>query len=58
MWLLDTLIHAMDNKMPVGIIADSDPSMEGALRLLLPNTVHKLCNWDLERKHHIEPKER
>lgn len=48
-WLLRTLLVAMYNKEPRSIITDGDHAMRKAIRAILPNTVHRLCTWHIER---------
>jgi len=47
-WLLRTLLVAM-YKEPRSIITDGDHAMRKAIRAVLPNTVHRLCTWHIER---------
>ncbi|XP_038688829.1 protein FAR1-RELATED SEQUENCE 5-like [Tripterygium wilfordii] len=49
MWLLDTFLRAMGNKMPVSVITDGCKAMAAAIRAKLPNARHRLCEWHLER---------
>ncbi|CAN6303481.1 unnamed protein product [Urochloa humidicola] len=48
-WLLRTLVAAMYNKEPRSIITDGDRAMRKAIRVVLPNTDHRLCTWHIER---------
>lgn len=49
MWLLETFLHAMDEKRPVTVITDGDKAMRKAIAKTFPEAIHRLCCWHLER---------
>uniref|UniRef100_A0A2N9GAZ5 SWIM-type domain-containing protein n=1 Tax=Fagus sylvatica TaxID=28930 RepID=A0A2N9GAZ5_FAGSY len=49
MWVLKTLIGAMNNKMPMSVVTDGDKAMRAAIEKVLPASQHRLCIWHLER---------
>ncbi|KAJ3707987.1 hypothetical protein LUZ61_011692 [Rhynchospora tenuis] len=49
-WLFQTWVKAMYGKEPKAIITDQDPAMRIAIKEVLPNTVHRCCQWHVMRK--------
>ncbi|KAJ1698109.1 hypothetical protein LUZ63_006621 [Rhynchospora breviuscula] len=48
-WLFQTWVKAMYGKKPKAIITDQDPAMRIAIKEVLPNTVHRCCQWHVMR---------
>ena len=48
-WLLETLLRAMDRKRPTTVITDGDRAMRNAITKIFPHAVHRLCCWHLAR---------
>ncbi|XP_044455186.1 protein FAR1-RELATED SEQUENCE 5 [Triticum aestivum] len=48
-WLLCTLLVAMYQKEPKSVITDGDHAMRRAIQQVLPNSIHRLCTWHVER---------
>uniref|UniRef100_A0A803N8K7 Protein FAR1-RELATED SEQUENCE n=2 Tax=Chenopodium quinoa TaxID=63459 RepID=A0A803N8K7_CHEQI len=48
-WLLETFLKAMENRLPTSIFTDQDQAMANAIEQVLPNTRHRLCIWHLEQ---------
>ncbi|XP_002450570.2 protein FAR1-RELATED SEQUENCE 5 [Sorghum bicolor] len=48
-WLLSTLSDAMAQKHPVSVITDGDLAMQRAIRVVWPNSSHRLCIWHIEQ---------
>ena len=49
MWILSTFSNAMVQKHPVSVITDGDLAMQRAIRLVWPNSSHRLCIWHIEQ---------
>ena len=47
-WLLSTFSEAMIQKHPISVITDGDLAMQRAIRLVWPNSSHRLCIWHIE----------
>ena len=47
-WLLSTFSEAMIQKYPISMITDGDLAMQRAIRLVWPNSSHRLCIWHIE----------
>jgi hypothetical protein len=48
-WVLNLFSKAMYDKHPKAVITDGDKSMRKAIRVVFPNTRHRLCAWHLHR---------
>ncbi|ESR41773.1 hypothetical protein CICLE_v10013892mg, partial [Citrus x clementina] len=48
-WLLVTFLHAMEGKHPKAVLTDGDKAMRKAISTTLPQSIHRLCCWHLER---------
>ncbi|XP_021321349.1 protein FAR1-RELATED SEQUENCE 5 [Sorghum bicolor] len=48
-WMLRTFSDAMARKHPVSVITDGDLAMQRAIRLVWPNSSHRLCIWHIEQ---------
>lgn len=48
-WVLETFIECMNGVKPKSVITDGDLAMKRAIANVLPDTVHRLCNWHIER---------
>ena len=48
-WLLSTFSEAMIQKHPISVITDGDLAMQRAIRLVWPNSSHRLCIWHIEQ---------
>jgi zinc finger SWIM domain-containing protein 3 len=48
-WMLRTFSEAMIQKHPVSVITDGDLAMQRAIRLVWPNSSHRLCIWHIEQ---------
>ncbi|XP_058197504.1 protein FAR1-RELATED SEQUENCE 5-like [Rhododendron vialii] len=49
MWVLETLMEAMDGKKPISVVTDGDKAMRQAIITVIPNAKHRLCTWHLQR---------
>ncbi|XP_057432354.1 protein FAR1-RELATED SEQUENCE 5-like [Lotus japonicus] len=49
-WLLQRLMEVMKDKAPTSVITDGDIPMKKAIKLVLPQSHHMLCAWDMEKK--------
>ena len=47
MWLFETFLEAMSQKHPKTIFTDQDAAMAKAIKIVLPDTYHRLCTWHL-----------
>lgn len=47
-WMLRTFTDAMAQKHPSSVITDGDRSMHRAIRLVWPDSSHKLCSWHID----------
>nr|XP_045090306.1 protein FAR1-RELATED SEQUENCE 5-like [Aegilops tauschii subsp. strangulata] len=48
-WLLETFLRSMCQKMPKSIITDADAAMIKAIRQVLPDVWHRICTWHIEK---------
>ncbi|PNX80761.1 hypothetical protein L195_g036772 [Trifolium pratense] len=48
-WVLTLFSKAMYGKHPKAVITDGDLSMREAIRVVFPNTRHRLCAWHLHK---------
>ncbi|XP_050217593.1 protein FAR1-RELATED SEQUENCE 5-like [Mercurialis annua] len=55
-WLLNELLNCMGNKQPTSIVTDGDLAMRSAVQHVLPNAVHRLCIWHIEKNASKEVK--
>ena len=46
-WLFNTFLTAMSGKAPATIFTDQCAAMAKAIRIVLPNTKHRLCLWHI-----------
>ncbi|KAF7144860.1 hypothetical protein RHSIM_Rhsim04G0115100 [Rhododendron simsii] len=49
MWVLETLMEAMDGKKPISVVIDGDKAMRQAIITVIPSAKHRLCTWHLQR---------
>ncbi|KAI8542606.1 hypothetical protein RHMOL_Rhmol08G0150500 [Rhododendron molle] len=49
MWVLETLMEAMDGKKPISVVTDGDKAMRQAIIAVFPSTTYRLCTWHLQR---------
>ena len=48
-WLLQTFLRSMCQKMPKSVITDADAAMIKAIREVLPDVWHRICTWHIEK---------
>lgn len=48
-WLLKQFLEAMGGKYPVSVITDGGMAMRNVIRVVFPNSHHRLCVWHLIR---------
>ena len=48
-WLLRTFSDANIQKHPISVTTDGDLAMQRAIRIVWPNTSHRLCGWHIEQ---------
>ncbi|XP_025661137.2 protein FAR1-RELATED SEQUENCE 5-like [Arachis hypogaea] len=48
-WLLETFVEAIGGKSPKAVINDRDLAMRDAIKNVLPDATHWLCEWHLQR---------
>ncbi|KAI3440621.1 WRKY domain-containing protein [Psidium guajava] len=46
-WLFEAFLKAMGNKAPKTMFTDQDQAMAKAIRIVFPNTQHRLCTWHI-----------
>ncbi|CAL5201418.1 unnamed protein product [Lathyrus oleraceus] len=46
-WLFETFVQAMGGEKPKTIITDQDAAMATAISLVMPETFHGLCTWQI-----------
>ncbi|KAK2663093.1 hypothetical protein Ddye_001667 [Dipteronia dyeriana] len=51
-WLLRTFLVSMHGKMPQSVVTDGDKAMHKAIKTVMPNSVRRLCCWQLE--HNVQ----
>ncbi|XP_038708509.1 protein FAR1-RELATED SEQUENCE 5-like [Tripterygium wilfordii] len=49
-WLFRTWLACMGGVAPQGIITDQDRAMKNAIRVVFPDTKHRLCLWHIMKK--------
>ena len=54
-WLLETFLRSMCQKMPNSVITDADAAMIKAIRQVLPDVWHRICTWHIEKKYEDSP---
>nr|XP_045084691.1 protein FAR1-RELATED SEQUENCE 5-like [Aegilops tauschii subsp. strangulata] len=52
-WLLQTFLRSMCQKMPKSVITDADAAMIKAIREVLPDMWHRICTWHIEKNMKI-----
>ena len=52
-WLLETFLRSMCQKMPKSVITDADAAMIKAIRQVLPDVWHRICTWHIEKNMKI-----
>ena len=53
-WLLQTFLRSMCQKMPKSVITDADAAMIKAIREVLPDVWHRICTWHIEKNMKIQ----
>ncbi|XP_062118328.1 protein FAR-RED IMPAIRED RESPONSE 1-like [Humulus lupulus] len=48
-WLLEEFLQCMNNKLPQVVVTDGDKAMAKAIEKVMPNAVHRLCAWHLQK---------
>ncbi|KAG2539406.1 hypothetical protein PVAP13_9NG472614 [Panicum virgatum] len=48
-WLLRTFSNTNIQKHPISVITDGDLAMQRAIRIVWPNSSHRLCGWHFEQ---------
>ncbi|TXG49202.1 hypothetical protein EZV62_025077 [Acer yangbiense] len=56
-WLLETFLSVMQHKKPNAVITDCGKGVRKAIKKVMPECVHRLCCWDLERNAHAKVKD-
>ncbi|KAF8037796.1 hypothetical protein BT93_B0595 [Corymbia citriodora subsp. variegata] len=46
-WLFEVFLQSMGDKAPKTIFTDQDQAMAKAIRIVFPNTQHRLCTWHI-----------
>ncbi|KAJ0962993.1 hypothetical protein J5N97_028115 [Dioscorea zingiberensis] len=49
-WLFKTWLECMSGKAPKAIITDQCMAIQGAIRVVFPNSHHRLCLWHIMKK--------
>jgi zinc finger SWIM domain-containing protein 3 len=57
-WVLNMFSKAMYDKYPKVVVTDADKSMREAIRVVFPNSKHRLCSWHLHRNARAHVKDR
>ncbi|PNT61018.1 hypothetical protein BRADI_5g09126v3, partial [Brachypodium distachyon] len=54
-WMLRTFSAAMAQKHPISVITDGDLAMQRAIKVIWPDTIHRLCVWHIQQNilHHL-----
>ena len=52
-WLLQTFLRSLCQKMPKSVITDADAAMIKAIREVLPDVWHRICTWHIEKNMKI-----
>ena len=53
-WLFETFIESMGNQKPKMIFTDQCQAMINAIKLVLPETSHRLCLWHISKNAAIQ----
>ena len=48
-WLFNTFLTAMSGKKPKTILTDEDAAMAKAIKIVLPETHHRICVWHMNQ---------
>ena len=48
-WMLRTFSDAMGQKHPISVITDGDLAMQRAIRVVWPDSNHRLCIWHIQQ---------
>lgn len=56
-WVLNMFSKAMYEKHPKAIVTDGDKSMRKAIRVVFPNSRHRLCSWHLHQNARVHVKD-
>ena len=48
-WLFETFLESMGNKKPKTIFTDQCQAMKNAIRVVFPDTCHRLCLWHISK---------
>jgi hypothetical protein len=48
-WVLSSFLEAMGNRQPKAVMTDGDLAMREAIRVVFPETCHRLCAWHLNK---------
>ncbi|KAK1680813.1 hypothetical protein QYE76_041661 [Lolium multiflorum] len=48
-WMLDVFSEARSQKHPISVITDGDLAMQRAIRVIWPDSNHKLCVWHIQQ---------
>ncbi|XP_030941257.1 protein FAR1-RELATED SEQUENCE 5-like [Quercus lobata] len=48
-WLFETFLESMGNQKPKTIFTDQCQAMKNAIRVVLPDTCHRLCLWHISK---------
>ncbi|RYQ89920.1 hypothetical protein Ahy_B09g096317 isoform C [Arachis hypogaea] len=49
-WLFECWLHCMGGKAPKGILIDQCASIQRAIELCMPTTIHRWCIWHIMKK--------
>nr|XP_045087992.1 protein FAR1-RELATED SEQUENCE 5-like [Aegilops tauschii subsp. strangulata] len=52
-WLLETFLRSMCQKMPMSVITDADAAMIKAIRQVFRDVWHRICTWHIEKNMKI-----
>ena len=48
-WMLQTFSEAMSQKHPISVITDGNLAMQRAIRMVWPDSYHRLCVWHIQQ---------
>ncbi|XP_057452557.1 protein FAR1-RELATED SEQUENCE 5-like [Lotus japonicus] len=48
-WVLQRLDEAMFGKHPKAVVTDGDKAMREAIKVVFPNSTHRLCGWHIQQ---------
>ena len=48
-WLFNTFLAAMSGKKPQTILTDEDAAMAKAIKIVLPESHHRICVWHINQ---------